>query len=120
MNLDLQVIREKRDAGTWNWEHLMRQLSLWETQLPDGTALQIPLHLRNRQRIWRVLEEARVRDVADEWEKWNASFLDGKRKRLKRLLVGHQCLQWSFLCQKTSGETFLDSWHLVANEITLL
>ncbi|PVH73822.1 hypothetical protein DL98DRAFT_659203 [Cadophora sp. DSE1049] len=59
----------------WNWELLCRQLSQTNIRFtpnnttPDPTlSLGLPLALRNRRRIWQLLEDARVGDVARKWE----------------------------------------------------
>ena len=63
------MILEKQRAGNWNWELLVRKLSIKTIHEPDDKSIDLPLQLRNRRRIWRLLEEARIHDVAGEWEK---------------------------------------------------
>lgn len=63
-DLDVSVVRERQRAGRWNWELLARQLSQTKIHEPNDTSLRLPLPLRNRRRIWRLLEEARVDDIA--------------------------------------------------------
>jgi hypothetical protein len=62
-DLDEEQVREKKGAGTWDWELLVRKLSKVDIHDPHDTELNLPLGLRNRQRIWRGLEEARAGDV---------------------------------------------------------
>lgn len=63
-NLDINAVRERQHAGRWNWELLVRQLSLKEIHEPNDISIELPLQLRNRRRIWRLFEDARVHDVA--------------------------------------------------------
>ncbi|KAG9949048.1 hypothetical protein KCU85_g4492, partial [Aureobasidium melanogenum] len=62
-NLDAGYIRDKQTLGCWDWESLIRSLSQPDIYMPSHESLQIPLSLRNRRRIWRILEEARVDDL---------------------------------------------------------
>ena len=64
-DLDISKVRAKQRRGNWDWELLARQLSQVTIHEPDDTTLQIPQALRNRRRIWRLLEEARIDDVAE-------------------------------------------------------
>ena len=64
-DLDVEAIRKKRQDGSWDWELLGRQLSQVKIHQPSDETLRLPLGLRNRRRIWRLLEEARVDDVAN-------------------------------------------------------
>lgn len=59
-DLDSELLREKQRAGNWDWESLVRSLSKPEIHEPSDTTLNLPVGLRNRRRIWRCLEEARV------------------------------------------------------------
>jgi hypothetical protein len=63
-DIDKRMICEKQQTGNWNWELLARQLSQIKIHEPHDTTLKIPLRLRNRRRIWRILEEGIVDDVA--------------------------------------------------------
>ncbi|KAG9521685.1 hypothetical protein KCV07_g3496, partial [Aureobasidium melanogenum] len=63
LELDTGSIRAKQTSGRWDWESLLRSLSQPDIQMPGHKSLQIPLALRNRRRIWRILEEARVNDL---------------------------------------------------------
>ena len=72
-DLDINAVREKQHAGRWNWELLVRQLSLKKIHEPDNRSIKLPLQLRNRRRIWRLFEEARVHDVAGLEEKLMAA-----------------------------------------------
>ena len=62
-DLDTGSIRAKQTSGRWDWESLLRSLSQPDLHMPSNESLHIPLSLRNRQRIWRILEEARVNDL---------------------------------------------------------
>lgn len=59
-------MREKQRAGDdhWNWERLVRALAQVAIHEPQDKTLELPLGLRNRRRIWRLLDEARPDDVA--------------------------------------------------------
>lgn len=61
-DIDPDVICEKFRVGSWKWEFLINQLQQPEL---ENSALQLPLALLNRRRIWRLLEEARIGDVAE-------------------------------------------------------
>jgi hypothetical protein len=63
-DIDTHVIRERQQTGHWNRELLARQLSQTKIHEPRDITLELPLQLRNRRRIWRLLEEGRVDDVA--------------------------------------------------------
>lgn len=62
-DLDVEVCQQDSEQA-WNWELLARKLSATDLYNPEDTALQIPLALRNRRRIWHVIEVARINDVA--------------------------------------------------------
>ncbi|KAK2871789.1 hypothetical protein FQN49_002829 [Arthroderma sp. PD_2] len=47
----------------WNWEQLVRMLAQTEIFEPWNAMSEAPLRLRNRRRIWRLLDEAQLRDV---------------------------------------------------------
>ncbi|KAL9074024.1 MAG: hypothetical protein Q9157_004550 [Trypethelium eluteriae] len=79
-DMDLDAVRKKQRAGRWDWELLVRQLSQREIQDLGGTALQLSLQPRNRRRIWRLLEEARVGDIARPEEKLMAARLSGEKR----------------------------------------
>jgi hypothetical protein len=50
------------DAGTWDWELLVRQLAQVNI-LTDGNLMaNVQLGLRNRRRIWRLVDVARMND----------------------------------------------------------
>lgn len=63
-NLEINAVRERQHAGRWNWELLVRQLSLKKIHEPNDVSIELLLQLRNRRRTWRLFEEARVHDVA--------------------------------------------------------
>jgi hypothetical protein len=50
----------------WDWEHLVRTLAQVEVFEPGQPLEHAPLRLRNRRRIWRLLEEAEDEDI-EEW-----------------------------------------------------
>lgn len=79
-DLDTSAVREKQHAGRWNWELLVRQLSLKKIHEPDDISIELPLQLRNRRRIWRLFEEARVEDVAGPEEILMAARMDEQRR----------------------------------------
>jgi hypothetical protein len=82
-DLDVNVIRIKEQARNWNWELLVRKLSQLKIHEPGDTSLELPLQLKNRRRIWRLLEEARVGDYA-EWQ--NKNVAEGREQHRKELL----------------------------------
>ncbi|KAL4863695.1 hypothetical protein BDV12DRAFT_177198 [Aspergillus spectabilis] len=64
-----------RAENFWDWELLARQLAQVDIFQPGSLMESAPLGLRNRRRIWRLLEEARIDDIepyADQkmWEQW--------------------------------------------------
>ena len=67
-DLDVTQILEKEASGHWDWKGLIQRLMIPSIHEYDNTSLNLPLGLRNRRRIWRMLEEARVHDVAGEAE----------------------------------------------------
>ncbi|KAF4220394.1 hypothetical protein CNMCM8980_009670 [Aspergillus fumigatiaffinis] len=50
----------------WDWERLVRTLAQVEVFEPGHPLEHAPLRLRNRRRIWRLLEEAEDEDI-EEW-----------------------------------------------------
>ncbi len=50
----------------WDWELLVRQLAQVEAFEEGNLMPSMPLGLRNRRRIWRLVDEARPGDVYDE------------------------------------------------------
>lgn len=58
-DIDTGFIRSRQESGFWDWESLVRLLSV-----PDEETLQLPPSLRNSRRIWRILKEARVGDLS--------------------------------------------------------
>lgn len=79
-DVDTCLIEEKQRAGCWNWELLIRQLSQMKIHEPNDTSLKLPLALRNRRRIWRLLEEAKVNDIAEPQEKRIAAEAEEARR----------------------------------------
>lgn len=77
-DLDINAVREKQHAGRWNWELLVRQLSLKKIHESDNIFIELSPQLRNRRRIWRLFEEARVHDVSGREERLTAVKMDGK------------------------------------------
>lgn len=75
------MVREKQHAGHWNWELLVRQLARKKIHEPHDRSIKLPLQLRNRRRIWQLLEEGRVHDVAELEEKLMAARIS-KEKQL--------------------------------------
>ncbi|KAI0965056.1 hypothetical protein F4678DRAFT_454043 [Xylaria arbuscula] len=63
-DLDAELIRKKQQDASWDWELLVRKLSDFKIHESHNTTLNLHLGLRNRRRIWRCLEDARVDDVA--------------------------------------------------------
>lgn len=61
-DLDTRSLRAKHTSSRWHWESLLRSLSQPDIYMPSNDTLHLPLSLRNRRRIWRILEEARVND----------------------------------------------------------
>ncbi|OGM47771.1 hypothetical protein ABOM_003215 [Aspergillus bombycis] len=53
-------------ADSWDWERLVRTLAQVEIFEPGHPLEHAPLRLRNRRRIWRLLEEAEKEDI-EEW-----------------------------------------------------
>jgi hypothetical protein len=49
----------------WDWEQLVRQLAQVEAFETGHPMEHAPFALRNRRRIWRILDEARMDDVHD-------------------------------------------------------
>jgi hypothetical protein len=50
------------DDSSWNWEGLVRQLAQVEVFEQSGVLADAPISLRNRRRIWRLVEESRLND----------------------------------------------------------
>ena len=64
---------KKEAAGSWDWRELIQRLANPLIHEPGDTSIDLPLGLKNRRRIWRLLEEARVHDVAGKEEaRWAA------------------------------------------------
>ncbi|KAI1393090.1 uncharacterized protein F4822DRAFT_393052 [Hypoxylon trugodes] len=69
-DLDVKLIQKRRQEGNWDWKALGRQLSRVEIHTPSDETLNLPLGLRNRRRIWRLLEDARVDDIASDGRRY--------------------------------------------------
>lgn len=57
------------DENLWDWELLVRQLAQLDAFEPGGVMESAPWALRNRRRIWRLLDDAR-REDADTFKIW--------------------------------------------------
>jgi hypothetical protein len=80
-DIDIHMIRERQKTGNWNWELLARQLSQIVIHDPHDKTVKLPLRLRNRRRIWRILEEGRVDDVAGPEERAKQAWLEERDRR---------------------------------------
>lgn len=87
-DLDVNEIRAKH--GRWDWELLVRQLSQTEIHEPDDRSVSLPPSLRNRRRIWRILDEARINDIAGVNEQRMVASLEEKRERRERAKSGRR------------------------------
>ena len=58
-NLDAEAVREKEESSStvWNWELLVRQLAQSTIHEPGKVLENLPMGLRNRRRIWRLVED---------------------------------------------------------------
>lgn len=60
-DLDYQVLRNKEaskpQGRDWDWELLIRQLAQPDIYEPGKALPNLPLGVRNRQRIWRLVED---------------------------------------------------------------
>lgn len=81
-DLDVAMIHEKQQSGRWNWELLARQLSQVKIHEPNDDSLKLPLALRNRRRIWRLIEEARVDDIAGPAEEKIAALVEERKRQV--------------------------------------
>ncbi|KAK7216747.1 hypothetical protein V2G26_004750 [Clonostachys chloroleuca] len=62
-DLDEDAARKKQRTGDWNWELLVKKLSRTDIYRPEDETLRLPLGLRNRRRIWKCIEDARLGDI---------------------------------------------------------
>ncbi|KAH0351019.1 hypothetical protein KCU81_g2389, partial [Aureobasidium melanogenum] len=62
-DLDTCSVYNKKSSGLWDWESLLCSLFQPDIHMHDNDSLHIPVSLRNRRRIWRILEAARVGDA---------------------------------------------------------
>uniref|UniRef100_A0A0B7K335 Uncharacterized protein n=1 Tax=Bionectria ochroleuca TaxID=29856 RepID=A0A0B7K335_BIOOC len=62
-DLDEDLVHKKQRTGDWNWELLVKKLSGPDIYRPEDETLRLPLGLRNRQRIWKCIEDARLGDI---------------------------------------------------------
>jgi hypothetical protein len=56
--------------GAWDWEFLVRQLAQVEVFEDGNMMANVQLGLRNRRRIWRLVDEARMGDSAAVLKGW--------------------------------------------------
>lgn len=56
----------------WDWEQLVRKLAQVEVFEPGNSLENAPLRIRNRKRIWRLLDEGRRFDIED-WT-WDGKY----------------------------------------------
>lgn len=57
----------------WNWKQLIRQLAQVDLHEPKAVFEDLPMGLRNRRRIWRIVDDMLSQDVdsyyASQWQK---------------------------------------------------
>ena len=67
-DLDVRAVLDKEASKPvgreWKWEGLVRKLSQTALHKPRMIIDNLPFGLRNRRRIWRIVEEMYVGDVA--------------------------------------------------------
>jgi hypothetical protein len=70
-DLDSSVLESRRSdsassytEGEWDWELLVRQLAQVDVFNDENIIANVQLRLRNRRRIWRLVDEARMGDWA--------------------------------------------------------
>ena len=76
-DLDPDAIAQKEEAKPpeqeWNWELLVRQLAQVDLHEPKAILEDLPMGLRNRRRIWRIVEDMLSVEAADyylsQWQK---------------------------------------------------
>jgi hypothetical protein len=56
--------------GAWDWELLVRQLAQVEVFEDGNIMADVQLGLRNRRRIWRLVDDARMGDSAAVLKHW--------------------------------------------------
>ena len=54
---------ELRGGDEWNWELLVRQLAQGNLYEPGKVLKDLPLGLRNRRRIWRLVGDIMATDA---------------------------------------------------------
>ncbi|CAH0027678.1 unnamed protein product [Clonostachys rhizophaga] len=62
-DLNEDIVRKKQRTGDWNWERLVKTLSGTDIYRPEDETLCLPLGLRNRRRIWKCIQDARLGDI---------------------------------------------------------
>jgi len=64
-DIDMRMVEDKARSGEWGWHQLARRLAAVTrgTEHPKNHTMQLPAGLRNRRRIWPILEEARMNVV---------------------------------------------------------
>lgn len=76
-DLDPDAVAQKEVAKPpeqeWNWELHVRQLAQVNLHEPRAVLEALPMGLRNRRRIWRLVEDILSEEVADyyitQWQK---------------------------------------------------
>ena len=89
-DLDVTQILQKDTLGSWDWYGLVKRLMVPSIHEPGDISLSLPLGLKNRRRIWRLLEEARVNDVAGRQEAERAA----RKKGEEHMTAINQSSQW--------------------------
>lgn len=61
------------NGSLWDWEQLVRTLAQVKVFEPGNPMSKAPLKLRNRRRIWRILEKADFHDF-EKWKELNGVY----------------------------------------------
>lgn len=70
--------KDSPEDKLWNWELLVRKLSQIVIHEPEDATLNLPFELKNRRRIWRILDEARSGDIEERHiREWKLEKIDG-------------------------------------------
>ena len=63
-DLEPQMVADKQlckpPGQEWNWELLVRRLSIVNIHEPKAVFEDLPIGLRNRRRIWRIVDDMLV------------------------------------------------------------